>query len=471
MSNAETNAVGAREEGTPSTSMLHGLRSGAALIASESEAVRAAFLNDIGEGGLCALPFLFEFWAMPHQLPPEGDWRAWVILGGRGAGKTRAGAEWVRSRVEGGLPLAAGACRRVALVGETVDQVREVMIFGDSGIMACSPPDRRPTYQASRKRLEWPNGAVATVHSAHDPEGLRGPQFDAAWVDELAKWKKAEATWDQLQFALRLGDHPQVCVTTTPRNVGVLKRVLELPSTVSTHASTEANRANLAESFLEEVRARYAGTRLGRQELDGVLLADAEGAMWTTDKLEGVRCAGPDRLDRIVVAVDPATTSGAGADECGIVVVGAETQGPPQDWKAYVLADRTVTGASPAEWARAAINAREEFGADRIVAETNQGGQMVAEVIRQVDPLVPYKGVHASRGKVARAEPVAALYEQDRVRHVGALDALEDQMVKMTPRGFEGQGSPDRVDALVWAIHELMIEPARSYRKVGVRSL
>jgi phage terminase large subunit-like protein len=414
---------------------------------------------------------LFEFWAMPHQLPPEGDWRAWVVLGGRGAGKTRAGAEWVRSKVEGARPFDNGACSRVALVGETQDQVREVMIFGDSGIMACSPPDRRPKWIATRNRLEWPNGAVATVHSAHDPEGLRGPQFDAAWVDELAKWKKSEEAWDQLQFALRLGEQPQVCVTTTPRNVGVLKQLLEAPSTVTTHAPTEANRANLAKSFLAEVRSRYAGTRLGRQELDGVLLADAEGALWTSAALSAVRVAKVPELDRVVVALDPATTSGKGSDECGIVVVGAQTQGPPETWRAYVLADRTVKGASPAEWARAAIAARDEFGADRLVAEVNQGGQMVGEVIRQVDPLVPYKAVHASRGKVARAEPVAALYEQGRVHHTGALDALEDQMVKMTARGFEGAGSPDRVDALVWALHELMIVPAADWRRPGVRSL
>ena len=408
---------------------------------------------------------------MPHQLPPEGDWRSWVIMGGRGAGKTRAGAEWVRSVVEGSRPLDKGRCVRVALVGETIEQVREVMIFGDSGILACSPADRRPDWEATRKRLVWPNGAVATVHSAHDPEGLRGPQFDAAWVDEMAKWKKAQETWDMLQFALRLGEHPQVCVTTTPRNVDVLKALLRSPSTVVTHAATEANRAHLAASFLEEVRARYRGTRLGRQELDGVLLADAEGALWTSAMMEACRVRALPVLDRIVVAVDPATTSGAASDECGIVVAGVLCSGPPQDWRAYVLADCTVAGMGPSGWARAAIAAMERFGADRLVAEVNQGGQMVQEVIRQVDPLVPYKGVHASRGKVARAEPVAALYEQGRVKHMPDMDGLEDQMCRMTRRGFEGGGSPDRVDALVWALHELMIEPAATWRQPGVRSL
>jgi phage terminase large subunit-like protein len=449
----------------------HGLRSGASWIASADATVQEQFLSELEDGELLALPYLFEFWAMPHQLPPEGAWRAWVILGGRGAGKTPAGAEWVRSMVEGAKPLDAGRCRRVALVGETIDQVREVMIFGDSGIMACSPPDRRPEWEASRKRLVWPNGAVASVHTAHDPDGLRGPQFDAAWVDELAKWKKGQETWDQLQFALRLGEDPRVCVTTTPRNVGVLKKLLRSPSTVQTHAATEANAANLAASFLEEVQARYRGTRRGRQELEGVLLADAEGALWTSEMLEASRCDAPPDFDRIVVGLDPAASSGATADECGIVVVGAVTQGPPQQWRAVVLADRTVKGASPTGWARAAIDAMTEFGADRLVAEVNQGGQMVSEVIRQVDPLAPVKPVHAARGKVARAEPVAALYEQGRVAHLRGLDALEDQMCRMTARGFEGGGSPDRVDALVWALHEVLIAPAARWRQPGLRAL
>ncbi len=471
MSNVAANQPESQKEAMPSILGGPGLRSGASWIGSAAQHVQDAFLNDLTEGELLALPYLFEFWAMDHQLPPEGDWRTWVIMGGRGAGKTRAGAEWVRAQVEGSKPLDEGRARRVALVGETIEQVREVMIFGDSGILACSPEDRRPVWEAGRKRLVWPNGAIATIHSAFDPEGLRGPQFDAAWVDELAKWKKAQDTWDMLQFALRLGDKPQVCVTTTPRNVGVLKTLLKSPSTVVTHAPTEANAANLANSFLDEVRARYAGTRLGRQELDGVLLEDAEGALWTTAGLEALRCETLPELDRIVVAVDPSTTSTAASDECGIVVAGVKMSGAPQDWRAYVLADCTVQGASPSGWAQAAISAMERYGADRLVAEVNQGGQMVAEVLRQVDPLVPFKGVHASRGKVARAEPVAALYEQGRVRHMRALDALEDQMCRMTVQGYEGQGSPDRVDALVWALHELMIEPVAKWRAPRVRSL
>jgi len=418
-----------------------------------------------------ALPYLFEFWALEHQLPPEGDWRNWLIMGGRGAGKTRAGAEWVRAQVEGAMPLEPGRCRRMALVGETIEQVREVMVFGESGILACSPPDRRPDWQATRKRLVWPNGAVAQAFSAHDPEALRGPQFDGAWVDELAKWKKARATWDMLQFGLRLGDDPQVCITTTPRNVGILKELVEQDSTVVTSAATEANAAYLAQSFLEEVRARYAGTRLGRQELEGVLLSEAEGALWNAPALEASRIVAPPDLDRIVVAIDPPVTGKAGSDDCGIIVAGVVTRGPVQDWRAYVLADCSVSAARPMVWANAAIRAMEQWGADRLVAEVNQGGDLVAEVIRQVDPMVPVRTVHARRGKVARAEPVAALYEQGRVHHLRGLGALEVQMCAMTAQGFEGRGSPDRVDALVWALSDLMIEPAAKWRRPQVRAV
>ncbi|MFY0312368.1 DNA-packaging protein [Leisingera sp. D0M16] len=417
------------------------------------------------------MPHLFGFWALAHQQPPAGKWRAWVILGGRGAGKTRAGAEWVRSQVEGPRPHDPGTARRVALVGETYDQVRDVMIHGDSGILACSPPDRRPKWKASERKLTWPNGAEAQAFSASDPEALRGPQFDAAWADELAKWKKGQECWDMLQFALRLGRDPRVCVTTTPRNAPVLKRLLASPSTVRTHAPTEANRANLAPSFIEEMRARYAGTRLGRQELDGVLLADVPGALWSTAGLEAARVAQAPPLDRVVVAVDPAVSAGKGSDACGIVVAGAVTEGKPQDWRAYVLADCTVQGAGPLAWARAVIAARDSYDAERVVAEVNQGGALVETVLRQADPLVPFRALHARKGKSARAEPVAALYEQGRVRHLPGLGDLEDQMCLMTPQGYHGSGSPDRVDALVWALHELIIEPAAQHRMPQVRVL
>ncbi|PZO65265.1 MAG: ATP-binding protein [Paracoccus denitrificans] len=428
------------------------------------------FLAGLSENALVSLPWLFEFWALPHQLPPEGDWKTWVIMGGRGAGKTRAGSEWVRGQVEGATATAPGRAQRVALIGETFDQVRDVMVMGESGILACSPPDRRPVWEAGRRRLVWANGATATCYSAHEPEALRGPQFDAAWVDELAKWKKAEDSWDMLQFALRLGDHPQQVVTTTPRNVGVLKQILRNASTVTTHAPTEANRAWLAESFLTEVRARYAGTRLGRQELDGVLLDDVEGALWRSSALEVARVDRAPDLDRIVVAVDPAVTGGEGADECGIIVAGVVCQGPPQDWRAYVLEDASVRG-GPADWAQAAIAAVKRHGAERLVAEVNQGGDLVESVIRQYDAMVPFRALRASRGKGMRAEPVAALYEQGRISHLRNLGILEDQMCQMTVQGYQGRGSPDRLDALVWAMHELMIAPAAQYRRPQMRGL
>ncbi len=441
------------------------------MIASAPISVQTGFLNGLSEQALLGLPYLFEFWAMEHQLPPPGDWRSWVIMGGRGAGKTRAGAEWVRAQVEGNMPLDPGRCSRVALIGETQDQVREVMIFGDSGILACCPPDRKPVWEAGRKRLVWPNGATAQVFSAHEPEGLRGPQFDAAWVDELAKWKKGQETWDMLQFALRLGDDPRSCVTTTPRNVAVLKGILGNPSTVMTHAPTSANRANLARSFLEEVVARYHDTRLGRQELEGQLLEDAEGALWNMRALEACRVAEEPVTSRIVVAVDPPVTGGKASDDCGIVVVGAVMDGPPNQWRAIVLEDASVSASSPNAWATAAVAAAHRWGADRMVAEVNQGGDLVEAVVRQVDPLIAYKSVHATRGKVARAEPVAALYEQGRVSHLPGLGALEEQMCQMTTAGFDGAGSPDRVDALVWALHDLILAPSVARMAPKVRTL
>ncbi|MEM0945817.1 MAG: terminase family protein [Pseudomonadota bacterium] len=448
-----------------------GIRSGASLIASGTKKKQTEFLNALDPHSLRALPYLFDFWAMPHQIPPLGAWRTWVILGGRGAGKTRAGAEWVRQEVEGARPTDPGQSVRLALIGETYDQSRDVMVFGESGILASSPPDRRPAWEAGRRRLVWPNGATAQLFSAHEPEALRGPQFDAAWIDELAKWPKAEDTWDMLQFALRIGPHPRQCVTTTPRNVPILKRLLDQPSTVSTHAPTEANRANLAKSFLEEVRARYAGSFLERQELDGILVEDVTGALWTLAGIEAARIETVPDLSRIVVAVDPPAKGQSTSDACGIVVAGVIAGGAPDTWRAVVLEDATVAGASPTFWAETAIAAMRRHKADRLVAEVNQGGDLVETVVRQVDPMVSYRAVHASRGKVVRAEPVAALYEQGRVHHVGVFRDLEDQMRLMARDGFHGRGSPDRVDALVWALTDLMIEPAARWQRPQVRTL
>ena len=431
--------------------------------------MQTEFLESLQDQELRALPYIFDFWALPHQIAPEGNWKTWVILGGRGAGKTRAGSEWVRMQVEGSLPEDAGRCCRIALVGETFDQARDVMVFGDSGILACSPPDRRPIWEAGKRQLRWKSGATAKVYSAHDYEGLRGPQFDAAWVDELAKWPKAEEAWNMLQFALRLGDHPQQVVTTTPRNVPVLKRIMASESSVMTHAPTRANRANLAHSFLDEIETQFGGTAQGRQEIEGILIEDVEGALWTRAMLDEALVESAGALDRIVVAVDPPVSSKANSDECGIVVAGVKFGETKRDWRAVVLADLSFGGATPMAWAQKVVQAFGDFEADRVVAEVNQGGDLVVEVMSQVDPNVPVKKVHASKGKVARAEPVAALYEQGRVRHLRGLGQLEEQMGLMARNGYAGRGSPDRVDALVWALTELMIRPSDA--RPRVRSL
>ncbi|MFN2307487.1 MAG: DNA-packaging protein [Paracoccaceae bacterium] len=455
----------------PTTTPVSALKSAARLIASAKPRQRLSFLNSLDDGELIALRYLFPFWAMPHQIPPEGDWRAWVILGGRGAGKTRAGAEWIRSLAEGPTRTEAGESRHIALVGDTFDQVRDVMIEGESGLLRVSHPSQRPDWLPSRKLLKWPNGAEAHVFTSRDPEGLRGPQFDAAWVDELAKWPKAQDTWDMLQFALRLGQSPRACVTTTPKNVPVLRRLLDRPDTVTTHATTFDNAANLAPAFLDAMTATFAGSRMGRQELDGVLLSDVEGALWTTDMLAQALVDHAPVLDRVLVAVDPPVTGHKRSDACGIVTVGVTQTGPPETWRAYVIEDATVRAASPGVWAQAAIAAYHRHSADRLVAEVNQGGEMVEQIIRSFEPLISFRAVRAHKGKSARAEPVAALYEQGRVSHLRGLELLEDEMGVMTVRGFEGDGSPDRVDALVWALHQAMILPAADYVRPRMRSL
>lgn len=451
-------------------------RQGARRLAQAKEADVARLVGELSTREALGLRWLFEFWALPHQLPPEGGWRTWVCMGGRGAGKTRAGAEWVRAQVEGPRARDPGPARRVALVADTVDQAREVMVMGESGLLACTPADRRPEWIATRRVLRWPNGAEAQLFSAHQPERLRGPQFDCAWVDELAKWRRGEA-WDMLQFGLRLGGDPRSVVTTTPRNAPLLKGLLARASTVTTHAPTSANRAHLARGFLDEVHERYAQTRLGRQELEGMMLDDVEGALWTGAMIAAARSDDPaPPLDQIVVGVDPSVSSGKRSDECGIVVVGVERRGGrPQEWRAWVLEDATVQGASPGAWAAAVLAARERWGAERIVAEVNQGGDLVLQNLRTLDPLVPFKAVFAGRSKAVRAGPVATLYEQGRVRHVhgpgAGLGALEEQMGLMTWDGYAGPGSPDRLDALVWALGATMVDPIKAWREPQLRQL
>ncbi|SEA23313.1 DNA-packaging protein [Rubrimonas cliftonensis] len=434
----------------PSTSTPRGLRSLADSLASLERSQRDAFIRGLSANAQAALPYLFEVWAHPdHQLAPEGEWTTWVAMGGRGAGKTRAGAEWLRAQMEGATPTAPGRAKRAALVAETWAQARDVMVFGDSGIMTCTPPDRRPDYVATRRRLVWANGAEAQLFSAADPESLRGPQFDCAWSDELAKWRRGQQAWDMLQFGLRLGTRPRQVVTTTPRDSALLRRILEDPSTVATTAPTAANRAYLARDFLEKITSRYRGTAQGRQELDGELLTERPGAMFTRAGIERHRVARAPAMDRVVIGVDPPVTSHAGSDACGIVVAGRAGDA------CYVLADRSAQGLAPAAWAALVAEAARSYCASRIVAEVNQGGDLVAEMIRRIDPVAPVSTVRATTGKAARAEPVSLLYEQGRVRHVGCHPALEDELC-----AFGGPGpSPDRVDALVWAVVALMHEP------------
>ncbi len=376
------------------------------------------------------------------------------MLGGRGAGKTRAGAEWVRASIEGRTPLSPGRRRRIALVGESLSSARDVMIEGESGILAISPPWARPKFEISKHRLVWENGAQAQLYSAEDPNSLRGPQFDGAWADELVKWRYGQETWDMLQFGLRLGNDPRQVVTTTPRPLKLLRELMSDPNTVITRATTFANAVNLAPQFFQRVIARYEGTRLGRQELNGELIDDNPDALWRRADVERGRVAMAPELSRIVIAVDPPATSHAKSDACGIIAAGISTEG-----HAYVLGDHSVQGVSPQAWAARAVDAMRRYNADRLVVEVNHGGDMVEAVIRQIDPNVPIRPVRASRGKVARAEPVSALYEQGRVHHVGVLTQLEDQMAEFTA-GFDRKTagwSPDRVDALVWALSDLML--------------
>jgi predicted phage terminase large subunit-like protein len=386
--------------------------------------------------------------ARPSQLAPSGDWRIWLLLAGRGFGKTRSGAEWVREQAE------TGKAGRIALVAPTAADVRDVIIEGESGLLAIAPDHARPLYEPSKRRLTWPNGAIATAYSADEPERLRGPQHDAAWCDELASWRYPDA-WDMLMLGLRLGKDPRAVVTTTPKPTRLLRDLLSRAGTdvAVTRGSTMENEANLASAFLAQIVRRYEGTRLGRQELDAELLDDAPNAMWTRDLIERAHVAAAPSLRRIVVAIDPATTSGEESDETGIVVAGVGVDG-----EGYVLDDLSGRLA-PTEWARRAVAAYQRHEADRVVAEVNAGGEMVEATLRVVDRNVSFKAVHASKGKVARAEPVAALYEQGRVHHVGAFPALEDQMCSFTT-GYDRSSagmSPDRLDALVWALTELML--------------
>lgn len=402
------------------------------------------FLDALTEAEIEALAFDWELWARPEQTAPDGDWTTWLMLGGRGAGKTRAGAEWVRALATGPYPVSP-----IALVGETMAEARAIMIDGVSGLLAVHPATERPRF--SRNRLLWPNGAEAHLMSASDPDRLRGPQFAAAWCDELAKWPDPDAAWDMLQFGLRLGDRPRQLVTTTPRPVALLKRLMADPATQVTRMRTRDNRANLADSFFEAVVGRYRGTVLGRQELDGELIEDRPDALWTRALLAVARRTEARPLGRVLVAVDPPVTAGKSADACGIVVVGRAGD------DAVVLADATIRPAPPLVWAERAVALYHQFDADAVLVEVNQGGDLVKTMIAQIDPEVAVREVRATRGKWLRAEPVAALYARQRIVHRPGLGALEDEMCAFGPDGLAHGHSPDRVDALVWGLSELML--------------
>ncbi|MGV8856717.1 MAG: DNA-packaging protein [Devosia sp.] len=386
-----------------------------------------------------ALYFNWQKWALDKQRPPAGDWTTWLLLGGRGAGKTRAGAEWVRS-------LAARRIGPIALVGETMTEAVSIMVRGESGILGVHPDEQRPVLKGHT--LIWPNGVEAMVMSASDPDRFRGPQFAAAWCDEIAKWPRAEEAWDMLQFGLRLGDRPQQLATTTPRPTRLLKRLLADRNTEVRHIRTDENKAHLAPMFLDAVVGRYRGTVLGRQELDGELIEDLPDALWQRAMFHPP--ADP-AVERIVVAVDPPVTGHASSDACGIIVAGRQGEG------AVVLEDATLAGVLPLIWARRAVAAFHAHQADAIVVEVNQGGDLVTAVIAQVDADVPVRPVRANRGKWLRAEPVAALYGRGLIRHVAGLSALEDEMCSFGRDGRSEGHSPDRVDALVWAISELLL--------------
>lgn len=434
-------------------------------LAMLSKDERRKLLAGLSEQEIADVKYAWRLWARPSQLPPPGDWSYWLILAGRGFGKSRTGAEWVRSMVCGDTPMASGRASRIALIGETAADTRDVMVEGPAGLLAVHPPDLRPLYEPSKRRVTWKNGAVASLYNATEPDQLRGPQHDLAWADELAKWRYAQATWDQAQFGMRLGLHPRQIVTTTPRPIPLIKALMRDPNCVVTRGSTFDNVSNLAAPFLQRIRDRYEGTRLGRQELNAEILDDVPGALWTRANLDehrislgagGKRPTLPDMV-RVVIGVDPAVAEvkAATSDEDGsLAETGIVAAGLGVDGRAYVLDDCTAR-LSPRGWARRAIAAFDFHRGDCIVAESNQGGAMVEAVLRSERPTIPVIMVHASRGKVTRAEPVAALYEQGRVSHVGAFPAMEDQMVLVTPYGVTGNGLMDRVDALVWALTQL----------------
>jgi phage terminase large subunit-like protein len=418
--------------------------------ASLSPEEQAEMIGSLSDAEKAELRWNWKFWARPNQLAPDGDWNYWIVLAGRGFGKTRMGSEWVRD-----LAHNNPGCR-IALVAETAADARDVMIKGDSGLLNCDPTLDDDSWSPTNRCLTWPNGSRAFTYNGTTPDQLRGPQHHFAWVDELAKFEYMQEAWDQLLFGLRLGDHPKVLVTTTPRPLPLIKKLIADPDSTVTRGSTLDNAANLATSTVKALYDTYGNSRLGRQELEGEILGDIPGALWTREMIDGSRVKeAPEDLERVFVAVDPATSSHEGSDETGIVVVGMARDKDGYA-RGYVLEDASLKG-PPEEWAKKAVSLYRKWQADKIIAEKNQGGDMVSSVIKVQDRNVPVKLVHASRGKVVRAEPISTLYEQARVHHVGAFPKLEDQMCEFSIDNVRNKstGSPDRVDALVWGLTEL----------------
>ena len=419
-------------------------QSAAERLAALSERERAKFIAGLTDKEAEELLHDWRgFLARPDQIAPDSEWDIWCILAGRGWGKTRTGAEWIREQVEAGV-------KRIALIGETQKDLEEVMIEGDSGILSVFPPHQMPDYRKKPVRLTFHTGAIALGYNATQPDQLRGPQFEVAWSDEVAKWRYARETWDQLQFGLRLGDSPKQIVTTTPRPIELVKSIVSGGEgrVALTRGRTLDNRSNLSARFLEKIEERYAGTRLGRQELEGEILGDLPGALWRMDNIDPYRVREAPQMERIVVAVDHAVTNGEESNEHGVVAAGVS------DRRGFLLRDESLSG-TPGQWARRAIALYHELDADAIVVEVNQGGDLVRNTLLSVQPNLNIIEVRASRGKHVRAEPVASLYEQGRISHVGSFPELESQMCQMTTAGYEGDGSPDRLDAAVWAFTEL----------------